>query len=351
VATTSQPAPPQAAPDETAALLLRIWRLALVARALDERLWILSRQGRANFVLTARGHEVAQIATALTLRPGIDSAWFYYRDLAAALALGVSPYEVFLGALGRAADPHSGSRQLTAHFSSPRLGIGSVSSVVAGGIPHAVGAAYAARVLGQDAVAMAYFGDGGASSGQTHEAMNLAAVHKLGVVFVCENNGWALSVPLHQQMPIASLAERASAYAMPGWSVDGTDALAVHRLAAEAVARARAGQGPSLIEARVPRMTPHSSQDDDTYRSEAERTAAQAADPLPRLRDALIAQGLLGSDEAAAAWTQARAMVLADEERAAVQPAPEAGRARRWLFAGDPPHEAHEADEAPEAHP
>src|SRR5919199_1940367 len=140
--------------DPTGELLLRVYRLVVTARAVDEQLWLLSRQGRANFVLTSRGHEVAQVASALALRPGPvgqDSAWLYYRDLAAALALGVTPYEVFLGALARADDPHSGGRQLTMHFSSPRLRIGSVTSVVAGHVPHAVGAAYAARVQGEDA--------------------------------------------------------------------------------------------------------------------------------------------------------------------------------------------------------
>ena len=115
--------------DATEELLLRIYHLVVTARAVDEQLWLLSRQGRANFVLTSRGHEVAQVASALALRPGPagrDSAWLYYRDLAAALALGVTPYEVFLGALARADDPHSGGRQLTMHFSNPRLRIGSV---------------------------------------------------------------------------------------------------------------------------------------------------------------------------------------------------------------------------------
>src|SRR5919198_357702 len=191
---------------DEAELLLRVYRLALTARAVDERLWILARQGRVNFVLTARGHEVAQIASALAIRPGPDSAWLYYRSLAAGLALGVTPYEVLLGALARAADPHSGSRQLTAHFSSRRLGIGTVSSVVAGGLTHAVGAAYAARVLGQDAVALCYFGEGATSQGVTHEAMNVAGIHRLAVVFVCENNGFAISVPQRLQMPIESVA-------------------------------------------------------------------------------------------------------------------------------------------------
>src|SRR5579864_6865233 len=125
-------------------LLLRIYRVVLATRAVDERLWILSRQGRVSFVLTARGHEVAQVASVAAMRRGHDSAWPYYRDMGVGLALGVSPYEVFLGALARADDPHSGGRQLTAHLSSPSLRIGSISSEVAAHIPHAVGAAYAA---------------------------------------------------------------------------------------------------------------------------------------------------------------------------------------------------------------
>ena len=316
-----------------AELARRIYRLAVTARAVDERLWILARQGRVNFVLTARGHEIAQIASALCLRPGVDSAWFYYRDLAAALAMGVTAYEVLLGALARADDPHSGGRQLTAHFSDPQLGIGSVSSVVAGNLPHAVGAAYAARVLDQDSVAMAYFGEGGASAGQTHEAMNFASVQKLPVVFVCENNGYALSVPRRLQMAVPSVAARAGAYNMPGESVDGTDADAVWSACQQAVVRARSGEGPSLIEACVPRITPHSSQDDDAYRAEDERQAATAADPLPRLARELIDSGVLSPEEAEAMRAEVRSSVIKDELRALEQPGPAPERARRWLFA------------------
>jgi 2-oxoisovalerate dehydrogenase E1 component alpha subunit len=319
-------------------LLGSVYRLALQARAVDERLWILSRQGRVNFVLTARGHEIAQIASALTIRPGHDSAWFYYRDLAAALALGVTPYEIFLGALGRAADPHSGGRQLTAHFSSPRLGIGTVSSVVAGGVPHAVGAGWAARLSGSDAVALSYFGEGAASEGVVHESMNLAGIQRLPVVFFCENNGYAISVPLAEEVAGGSVAARAAAYGMPGVHVDGMDACAVYQATSEAVARARHGDGPSVIEAHVSRITAHSSQDDDAYRSEDERARARAVDPLPRLRQTLLEQGLLSGAQAQAEADAIREAVIADELRALDQPEPSPARARRWLYAGDPPH-------------
>ena len=266
---------------EDGARLLRIYRVSLVTRAVDERLWIQSRQGRAGFVLTGRGHEIAQVASAAALRQGHDSAWPYYRDLGVGLALGVTPYEVFLGALARADDPHSGGRQLTAHFSSPSLRIGSISSEVAAHMPHAVGAAYAARFRGEDTVAVCWFGDGAASEGAAHEAMNLAGVHRLPVVFICEHNGWAISVPTRLQMPIESVASRGPAYGIPGVSIDGSDAEAVLAASRRAVERARSGHGPSLLEFRVSRMTPHSSQDDDAYRSPDELQGRRPRRPAP----------------------------------------------------------------------
>jgi 2-oxoisovalerate dehydrogenase E1 component alpha subunit len=282
---------------------------------------------------------VAQVASAAALRRGHDSAWLYYRDLGVGLALGVTPYELFLGALARAADPHSGGRQLTAHLSSPRLRIGTVSSEVGAHLPHAVGAAYAARVRDEDAIAACWFGDGATSEGGAHEAMNLAATRRLPVVFLCENNGYAISVPVTHQMGVASVSGRAAGYGMPGTTVDGTDAVAVHLACVTAVDRARAGDGPSLVELCVPRMTPHSSQDDDGYRSAAEVAAAQEADPLPRLRAHLIDNGMLTAQDDKALADDVRRLVLADAERALQAGEPDAGRARRWLFAGDPAHE------------
>jgi 2-oxoisovalerate dehydrogenase E1 component alpha subunit len=314
-------------------VLARVYRSALVTRAVDERLWILTRQGRAGFVLTARGHETAQIASAVALRVGVDSAWLYYRDLGVGLALGVTPYELFLGALARADDPHSGGRQLTAHLSSPALRIGSVSSAVGAHVPHAVGAAYASVVRGEDSVAMCWFGDGAASEGAVHEAMNLAGVHKLPVVFLCENNGYAISVPLAQQMPITSLEARASGYGFAGESVDGCDAEAVFAASTAAIARARAGDGPTLIDLRVPRITAHSSQDDDSYRTAEQKAAAADLDPIPRLRTRLIELGVLDAEEDEVARKTIEAEVLAASDEAFRQPEPEGERARRWLYA------------------
>jgi 2-oxoisovalerate dehydrogenase E1 component alpha subunit len=335
--TAVHPLSTEVAPTD-ADVLRWVYRLAVLTRAVDERLWVLSRQGSVSFVLTARGHEIAQIATAATLRRGHDSAWPYYRDMGVGFALGVTPYEEFMGAMGRADDPHSGARQLTTHLSSPVLKIGSISSAIAAQIPHAVGAAYAAKVLGEDRVAMTWFGDGAASEGYTHEAMNLAAVHKLPVVFVCENNGIAISVPQRLQMAVDSIASRADAYGMVGVRVDGCDALRTYRAAREAVERARRGDGPTLIETVVPRITAHSSQDEEAYRSDDDRRDAEARDPLPRLRAELLERGLLSVAEDDELARQARRSVLADADRALAEPSPAPDRARRWLFAGDSRH-------------
>jgi 2-oxoisovalerate dehydrogenase E1 component alpha subunit len=268
------------------------------------------------------------------MRQGVDSAWPYYRDLGVALALGVSPYELFLGATMRADDPHSGARQLTSHFSSKRLRLGSVSSEVGAHIPHAVGAGYAARVKGEESVAVCFFGDGASSEGMAHEAMNQAAVARLPVVFVCENNGYAISVPREAQMAVSTVADRAAGYGMPGAQVDGTDANAVYAAASEAVERARAGDGPSLLDLHVPRLVPHSSQDDEQYRTDDERAAAAEHDPLPRLEAALG----LSADEAAGIRAEAHDEVKAAADAALAQPEPTPDRARRWLYAGDEPH-------------
>lgn len=317
--------------------LLATYRVVVLTRAVDERLWTLARQGRAGFVLTGRGHEVAQVATARAVRVGLDSSWLYYRDLGVALALGVSAYEVFLGALGRADDPHSGGRQLTAHFSDPARKIGSVSSEVGAHLVHAVGAAYAGLVRGTGEVAFCWFGDGASSEGAAHEAMNLAGVASLPVVFVCENNGLAISVPTSSQTA-GRIADRAAGYGFEGLRLDGTDALAVHEATAAAAARARDGCGPTLLELMVPRIVPHSSQDDDSYRTDAEREALLAADPLPRLRELCITAGALSPSEDEALVAEIDAQVRDAAKRALDRDLPSPDRARRWLLAGDPAH-------------
>ncbi|GAC1428027.1 MAG: thiamine pyrophosphate-dependent dehydrogenase E1 component subunit alpha [Chloroflexota bacterium] len=295
--------------------LLSIYRAMATARACDERMWILARQGRARFVVTGRGHEAVQAGSAAALRPGRDYALLYYRSMAVALTLGITPAEIMRSVLAREGDLFSGGRQLPNHFSSPALRIPTQSSSVAAGLTHAVGCAYAARVRGEDAVAACYFGEGATAKGDFHEALNFAAIHRLPVVFVCENNGWAISVPYAREAP-APVAARAAAYALPGVTVDGLDPVACYRAMATAVQRARAGDGPTLIEATCVRMVPHSSDDDDSYRDAAELARVAAADPLPRFRQRLLSEGNFLEAELIALDEDARAAVRAAEEQA-----------------------------------
>jgi 2-oxoisovalerate dehydrogenase E1 component alpha subunit len=307
-------------PDLPVDLLARMYRAMKTARACDERMWILSRQGRARFVVTGRGHEAAQAGTAAALRPGHDYALPYYRSMTMAVMLGVTPDDLMRSVLTREGDIFSGGRQLPNHYSSRQLHIPTSSSVVGGGITHAVGCAYAAKVRGGDWVAVSYFGEGAVSKGDFHEALNFAAIHRLPVIFVCENNGWAISVPYALESPVASVADRAAAYAMPGRRVDGLDPVACYHVMREAVKRARDGAGPTLIEARCVRLGPHTSDDDDKYRTEEERAAALAADPLPAFRRRLVDWGALTAADLDALDAEIAAEVRAAEDRALALP-------------------------------
>lgn len=278
--------------------LLALYRRMLLSRAVDVRAWTLSRQGRAHFVITSRGHEAAEIGSAFALQSGRDWILPYYRSLALVLGVGMTPKDVMLSIFARAGDPSSGGRQLAMHFSHRDLRIISGSSVVSTQIPQAVGLALAARLSGEDVVAVAYFGEGGSSKGDFHEGLNFAAVQKLPAIFLCENNGYAISVPQAKQMAIADVASRAAAYGMAGVTVDGTDPLAVYEAVRAARARAVAGEGPTLIEAKVARFTAHSSDDDDrAYRTREEIADAQARDPIPAFARRLKALGILSDDD------------------------------------------------------
>jgi 2-oxoisovalerate dehydrogenase E1 component alpha subunit len=305
-----------------------------LARAVDERLSLLQRQGKIPFYVAGVGHEAAQVGSAFALRPGEDWVLPYYRDLGVVLTLGMTARDVFLDAFARADGPSSGGRQMPAHYSSARLNIASVSSPVATQIPQATGVALAAKLKGDKAVAVTYFGEGATSKGDFHEAMGFAAIRSLPVIFFCENNGWAISVPAGKQMPVPHVVDRATAYNVPGVLVDGTDVLAVYRATRKAVERARAGQGPTLIEAKLYRLGPHTSDDDDRrYRPEADRAEAKQHDPLPRFERALRAKGVL-NDAVVADLRERIAREIADaEQHAEASPAPRPEDASAHVYA------------------
>src|SRR5215467_14004839 len=261
--------------------LHEMFETMLLARAVDERQWILNRQGKEPFHISCQGHEGAGIGSAFALERDRDVMVPYYRSLGAVLAFGVTPRELFLSALAKADDPMTGGRQMPAHYGLARARILTSGSPVATQIPHATGAALASKIRGDGGVSIVYFGDGASSKGDFHEGLNFAAIHKLPAIFVCENNHYAISVPTSKQMAVRSVADRALGYGMFGAAVDGSDPLAVYQVVAEAARRARAGEGPTLIESNVPRLTPHSSDDDDRrYRPEEEREEARHHDPL-----------------------------------------------------------------------
>lgn len=270
---------PQIAPDA----LRRLYETMLTARLIDERLLRFQRQGRIGFYLTATGEEAAVVGPAYALRP---TDWIYssYREVASAFHRGY-PLRTFLCQLfGNAEDPVKG-RQMPVHHSIRRLNFVSVSSPVGTQIAQVTGIAMGARLQGKDDVALAFFGDGATSTGAFHVGLNFAAVRKAPAIFVCRNNGWAISVPQALQTHAVSFAQKAVAYGMPGVLVDGNDVLAMIHATSEAATRARRGEGPTLIEARTYRRGAHSSSDDPSvYRDPAEPRDWEPHDPLRRMR-------------------------------------------------------------------
>lgn len=260
-----------------------LFRTMLLVRILDERMLRLQRLGQVGFYLTSLGEEATHIGAAHALRLG---DWLYpaYREIGAALYRGY-PLRTFMCQLfGNAEDPVKG-RQMPVHHSVRRLNFVSVSSPVGSHIPHAVGTAWAAKLQKTEDVAVAFFGDGATSTPTFHVSATFAALKKAPAILLCRNNGWAISVPSSVQTASHSFAQKAVAYGMPGVLVDGQDILAMIHVVAEAAARGRRGEGPTLIEARTYRRGAHSSSDDPSkYRDPDEPHEWERRDPIEKLR-------------------------------------------------------------------
>ena len=301
--------------------LLEMYRTMVLSRTLDERVWLLNRQGKAAIVASAQGHEGAQMGAVKASDPTRDHYLIYYREFCTMMALGVTPTEMLLGFLAKEGEPMSSARQFPLHGSLDRVDIVSFSNVVSTQMPHAVGFALADQIREIDAVTIAYFGDGASSMGDTHESMNFAAIHKLPVVFFCENNRYAISVPQSKQMAIESIADRAEAYGMPGVMVDGMDAVAVYEVMYLAIENARNGGGPTLVEARVERFYPHTSDDDHTrYRSDEDIETMTSRDPIEVMEEMLSSRDVLGAARKEQIWESAQRIV--DEATQAAESAP-----------------------------
>jgi 2-oxoisovalerate dehydrogenase E1 component len=272
----------------------------LLGRQIDYRFQVLNRQGRAPFIISCAGHEAAQIGASWPLKPKHDWLAPYYRDVVLCMRMGMTPLDLMLAVLAKPADPASGGKQTPGHFSDSRHNITSGGSPVAAQMVRGAGVAYALKMDGTDKVLMTCYGEGAGSEGDAHEAFNFASIYKLPEVFVCENNGFAISTPMKKEYAIEYVAQRAAGYGFPGVTVDGRDPVTCYHVAKEAVARARAGQGPTLIECLVDRLGAHSSEDDQRrYRTQEEIEKLAQNDCLERFKKRLLDEGVLSAKEIA----------------------------------------------------
>lgn len=265
--------------------LLEMYWMMLLSRRLDERAWVLHRQGKIAFHISGIGHEAAQVGAAFALQRGKDWVAPYYRDLAMLISLGLTPREFALGLMGKQGEPMSGARQMPSHWSLRRANVVSHSSPVATQTCHASGIGLGIKMRGDSAVVLTSVGEGSTSQGEWYEGVNWAAIHRLPVIFLVENNVYAISVRQEKQMAVENVVDKAAGLGLPGVMVNGLDVLEVLSAVEAAASRARKGEGPTLIEAKVQRMTPHSSDDDDrTYRTREEMASLKQTDPLALFR-------------------------------------------------------------------
>jgi pyruvate dehydrogenase E1 component alpha subunit len=276
--------------------VLRLYRWMVLNRALDERMITLQRQGRIGFYIGSIGEEATVFGTAAGVEEG-DWIFPCYREHGAALLRGMPLVTFMCDLFGNAGDAMKG-RQMPCHEAWRPGRYASISSPIATEIPHAVGAAWAARLKGEEMVSLTYFGEGATSAHDFHTGLNFAAVRKIPVVFVCRNNGWAISVPREKQTAAETIAQKAIAYGMRGERVDGNDLLAVHAATRRARARAAAGEGPTLLECVTYRLEGHSTSDDPRVYRPAELVEPwKRKDPILRMKRYLGRREVL--DEAA----------------------------------------------------
>lgn len=278
--------------------LKEMYEVMLTSRLVDQKIWTLNRMGKAPFSISSTGHEAIHAGIVKAVSKGKDWVLPYYRDMGIMIGLGMTPYEAFLGIFAKAEDPNSGGRQMPNHWSLPRAKVVTGSSPIATQLPHAAGIGYGIKLDGSDEVAVCSFGDGATSKGDFHEALNFAGIHKLPVVFICENNGYAISVPLSLESAVTELYRKSAAYNIEGIQVDGNDPISVFAAVKYAVDKARNGGGATFVEAIAYRFGPHTSDDDDkSYRSQEEIDKAREADPINKFAEYLSSEGIVSEDE------------------------------------------------------
>jgi len=310
-------------------------RNMILQRTLDNRGFQLNRQGKIPFATGSEGHEGIHAGAALAFQRGRDVLVPYYRDMGLCVGVGMDPIHVLLSMFARGEDV-SGGRQFPNHYSHRALGLLSISSIIAAHCSHAVGVAYAMKLRKEtDRAVLCTFGDGATSSGEWHEAVNFAAVHRLPIVFLCENNEWAISTPRGQQMAIEHIIDKAPGYGLPGVMVDGSDPLATYKTVKDALDSARSGGGPTLVEATCYRFLSHTTDDDDrTYRTRDEIESHRHLDPVPLFERLLVDGRVLSTDDVSTMKKDVLAHVNELTDRAEALPYPVASELYTHVYEG-----------------
>ncbi|KQU20644.1 2-oxoisovalerate dehydrogenase [Bacillus sp. Leaf13] len=315
-------------------IVLDMYRTMLLSRRIDERMWLLNRSGKIPFVISCQGQEAAQVGAAFALDRQKDYVLPYYRDVGVVLTFGMTAKDLMLSGFAKEEDPNSGGRQMPGHFGQKKNRIVTGSSPVTTQVPHGVGIALAGKMEGKDLVTFVTFGEGSSNQGDFHEGANFAGVHKLPVIFMCENNKYAISVPIEKQLSCENVSDRAIGYGMPGITVDGNDPLEVYEAVKEAADRARRGEGPTLIETVSYRLTPHSSDDDDrSYRTADEVAEAKTKDSIKTFGAYLKETGIM--DDALEKQMNDEVMIIVNEatDYAENAPYPKAESAMNHVYA------------------
>ncbi|MBS1859420.1 MAG: dehydrogenase E1 component subunit alpha/beta [Acidobacteria bacterium] len=315
---------------------LELYRKLLTVYFIEERMKSFVKQGKCSFHASTRGHEKLQLGMTMLLKPGYDWFFTYYRSKAIAVGLGMPVRDIFLGMLSREGDPNSNGRNMPEHWSSKRLRLVSQTAVTGTQYLNAVGMARAIRAAGGGEIVHVSSGDGATSEGEFFEALNWAQREKLPVLFLVQNNGFAISTRQHCQTA-ATVRSIAQGFGMPAYHLDGTSFDAIYQAVPPVVAAIRAGEGPALIEASVVRLDPHSSSDDQRkYRDEAELRTVNGRDPLLRTERYLVEHGLMTAGQIVDLRREIQTAVDAAAAEADAQPAPTAGNLMAHIFADDP---------------
>jgi len=318
------------------ATLIHALRVMQTSRRIDDREVMLKRQNKIFFQVSAAGHEAIQTAVGLYLRPGFDWFYTYYRDRAVALACGITPKMMMLQAVGAGEDTQSGGRQMPSHWSSPELHVVTGSSPTGSQYVQAVGCAHAGRLLypQSDEVTVVTSGDGATSEGEFWEAVNAACLEKLPVIFVIEDNGWAISVPVEHQTPGGSISRLLAGFpSLLRLEINGSDFVESWKAMEEAAAHCRAGVGPALVHAHCIRPYSHSLSDDERfYKTEAEREEEARRDPLRLYPEWLTQNGIMTEGEIAALYAEIEREVEAATDYALNAAPPDLGTAMRFLY-------------------